>query len=85
MSEVQLLRAAVERSLTAAADEIFRLLERTVTEYEDEVRRLKQQNQLKQKLLDAAWNPQVLLNAGGLFTLNTFETDFEPKVHSFVF
>ncbi|XP_029981973.1 zinc finger protein 771-like isoform X2 [Sphaeramia orbicularis] len=69
MPTVQMLRAAVEQSLSAAAEDIFKLLERTVTEYEDQVRHLKQENELKQKLLDAAWNPRVLINAGGVHQL----------------
>ncbi|KAM3866210.1 zinc finger protein ZIPIC-like [Diretmus argenteus] len=36
MSRVQMLRAVVEQRLTAAVEEIFGLVERTIAEYEEE-------------------------------------------------
>ncbi|XP_041664476.1 gastrula zinc finger protein XlCGF26.1-like [Cheilinus undulatus] len=44
MSKVQGLRSLVNQRLTAAAEEIFGLFERTITEYEEEICRLRQNN-----------------------------------------
>ena len=46
MSKVQTLRVVVKQRLTAAAEEIFELFERTIAEYEEELCR-------QRKLLDA--------------------------------
>ncbi|XP_055077182.1 zinc finger protein 773-like isoform X2 [Periophthalmus magnuspinnatus] len=48
------LRAQVTERLTAAADEICALFERTIAEYEEELSRSKEENQRKQRLLDSA-------------------------------
>ncbi|KAK7918777.1 hypothetical protein WMY93_010061 [Mugilogobius chulae] len=55
------LRALVQERLTAAADEIFALFERTIAEFEEELRRSKEENQKKQELLEAVLNPRVVL------------------------
>ncbi|XP_031732023.1 zinc finger and SCAN domain-containing protein 12-like isoform X2 [Anarrhichthys ocellatus] len=55
MSKVQMLRSFVNQRLTAAAEEIFGLFERTITEYEEE-------NERQRKLLDAVFNPQLRLH-----------------------
>ncbi|XP_072302855.1 uncharacterized protein [Eucyclogobius newberryi] len=58
------LRALVNARLTAAAEDIFALFERTIAEYEEELRRSKEKER-KQELLDSAVNPRVeLLTAG---------------------
>ncbi|XP_045913700.1 zinc finger and SCAN domain-containing protein 20-like [Micropterus dolomieu] len=54
MSEVQVLRAA--------AEEIFGLFERTISEYERELCRSKEENQRHRKLLDAVFQPEVRLH-----------------------
>uniref|UniRef100_A0AAV2KAD6 Uncharacterized protein n=1 Tax=Knipowitschia caucasica TaxID=637954 RepID=A0AAV2KAD6_KNICA len=54
MSKGQTLRALVTERLCAAADEIFALFERTITEYEEEIHQYKAENQRKQMLLDSA-------------------------------
>ncbi|KAJ0032855.1 hypothetical protein NQD34_002936 [Periophthalmus magnuspinnatus] len=56
------LRALVTERLTAAADEIFALFERTIAEYEEELSRSKEENQRKQRLLDSTLSPQVRLH-----------------------
>ncbi|XP_028440253.1 zinc finger and SCAN domain-containing protein 2-like [Perca flavescens] len=61
MSKVQMLRAFVNQRLTAAAEEIFELFERTIAEYEEELGRSKEENERQQKLLDAVFNPQLRL------------------------
>ncbi|XP_055083989.1 zinc finger protein 32-like [Periophthalmus magnuspinnatus] len=56
MSKGQTLRALVNERLTAAAEEIFALFERTIAEYEEELCRSKEENQRKQELLDSVLN-----------------------------
>ncbi|XP_042291772.1 zinc finger protein 436-like isoform X1 [Thunnus maccoyii] len=62
MSKVQMLRASVTQRLTAAAEEIFVLFERSIAEYEEELSRSKEENERQRKLLDAAFNPQLQLH-----------------------
>lgn len=57
MSKGETLRALVNERLTVAAQEIFALVEKTIAEYEDELRRSKEENQRKQQLLDKALAP----------------------------
>ncbi|XP_033491593.1 uncharacterized protein LOC117262646 [Epinephelus lanceolatus] len=59
MSKVELLRSLVCERLTAAAEEIFGLVERTIAEYEEELCRSNQENERQRKLLDAVLKPQV--------------------------
>ncbi|XP_072304706.1 uncharacterized protein [Eucyclogobius newberryi] len=49
----QTLRVLVNARLTAAAEEIFALFERTTAEFEEELRRSREENQRKQELLDS--------------------------------
>ncbi|XP_053190767.1 oocyte zinc finger protein XlCOF7.1-like [Scomber japonicus] len=62
MSKVQMLRASVNQRLTAAAEEIFVLFERTIAEYEEELSRSKEENKRQRKLLDAVFKPQLQLH-----------------------
>ena len=62
MSKVQTLRVVVKQRLTAAAEEIFELFERTIAEYEEELCR-------HRKLLDAVFQPRVQLHRTGRFCL----------------
>ncbi|XP_062291782.1 oocyte zinc finger protein XlCOF7.1-like [Scomber scombrus] len=62
MSKVQMLRASVNQRLTAAAEEIFVLFERTIAEYEEELSRSKEENERQRKLLDAVFKPQLHLH-----------------------
>ncbi|XP_055019964.1 uncharacterized protein LOC129411849 isoform X2 [Boleophthalmus pectinirostris] len=66
MSKSQTLRALVNERLTAAAEEIFGLFERTIAEYEEEVCRSKEENQRKQELLDSVLSPRVVLLRAGV-------------------
>ncbi|XP_078107827.1 uncharacterized protein LOC144518788 [Sander vitreus] len=52
MSSVECLREFVTERLTAAAEEIFRLVENTVVEYEEEIAR-------QRRLLDVVWKPEI--------------------------
>ncbi|GLD49870.1 zinc finger protein OZF-like isoform X3 [Lates japonicus] len=54
MSSVQYLKEFINQRLTAAAEEIFRVLEKTIVEYEDVVDR-------QRKLLDNVWKPEMAL------------------------
>ncbi|XP_059195191.1 zinc finger protein 436-like [Centropristis striata] len=55
MSTVETLRQFVSERLTAAAEEIFGVLEKTLVVYEDEIDR-------QRKLLDIFWKPQIKLH-----------------------
>ncbi|KAK7944487.1 hypothetical protein WMY93_000215 [Mugilogobius chulae] len=61
MSKNQTLRALVNERLTAAADEIFALFEKTIAEYEKELCFYKEQKQKDQELLDSVLNSKVVL------------------------
>nr|XP_033933545.1 zinc finger E-box-binding homeobox 1-like isoform X1 [Pseudochaenichthys georgianus] len=52
------LLSLVKQRLTAAAEDIFVLFERTIAEYEEELSRSKQENERHRKLLDAVLQPQ---------------------------
>ncbi|XP_078112507.1 uncharacterized protein LOC144521776 isoform X4 [Sander vitreus] len=79
MTKVQMLRALVEQRLTAAAEEIFGLFERTIAEYEEELCRSKEENERQQKLLDAVFNPQLRLHRAELPQQHVCK---EEEVHS---
>ncbi|XP_078123375.1 uncharacterized protein LOC144528575 [Sander vitreus] len=66
MCKVQMLRALVEQRLTAAAEEIFGLFERTIAEYEEELCRSKEENERQRELLDAVFNPQLRFHRAAL-------------------
>lgn len=59
MSSVQRLRVFVNERLTAAAEEIFRVFEQTVVEYEKEISR-------QRKLLDVLLKPDIKLQRIGM-------------------
>ncbi|XP_074543352.1 uncharacterized protein LOC141803288 [Halichoeres trimaculatus] len=59
MFQVQTLRGFINQRLSAAAEEIFELFERTIAEYEEQLCRAKEENQRQKKLLDAGFNPQL--------------------------
>ncbi|KAK7907700.1 hypothetical protein WMY93_016312 [Mugilogobius chulae] len=61
-SEVDFVRALVSERLTAAAEEIFVLVKRTIVEYEEELCRFKEENQRKQQLLDSLLSPQLCIH-----------------------
>nr|XP_020481076.1 uncharacterized protein LOC109974946 [Monopterus albus] len=55
MSSVQHLREFVTERLTAAAEEIFGVFEKTIVEYEEEIER-------QRRLLDIVWKPEIRLH-----------------------
>ncbi|KAM6917348.1 uncharacterized protein PEZ65_013167 [Lycodopsis pacificus] len=79
MSKVQMLRCFVNQRLTAAAEEIFGLFERTIAENEEELSRLKEQNEQQQKLLDAVYNPEVRTQRAHVQQLLVVKEEVPPE------
>ncbi|XP_030002792.1 zinc finger protein 771-like [Sphaeramia orbicularis] len=77
--KVQILRSLVEQRLTAAAEEIFGLFERTIAEYEEELCRTKEENQRQRQILDCVWNPRVLLHKTDVQQLSVVEEAVPPE------
>jgi len=59
MSTVENMRNFVNERLTAAAEEIFRVFEKAIVEYEEEVDR-------QRRLLDIVWKPVIKLHRTGV-------------------
>lgn len=59
MASVQCLREFVNERLTAAAEEIVSVFEKTIVDYEKEINR-------QRRLLAVVWKPQVKLHRTGL-------------------
>ena len=59
MSSVQYLRELMNERLTAAAEEIFRVFQKTIVDYEKEIDR-------QRRLLDIVWKPEIKLHRTGL-------------------
>ncbi|XP_044233092.1 zinc finger protein 271-like isoform X5 [Thunnus albacares] len=55
MSSVECLRELINERLTAAAEEIFRVFQKTIVEYEEEIDR-------QRRLLDIVWKPEIKLH-----------------------
>nr|XP_033465291.1 zinc finger and SCAN domain-containing protein 21-like isoform X3 [Epinephelus lanceolatus] len=79
MSKVQMLRALVKQRLTAAAEEIFGLVERTIAEYEEELCRSKEENERQRKLMDAVFNPQLRLHRADAQQLLVVKEEVPPE------
>ncbi|KAM6942384.1 uncharacterized protein PEZ65_004265 [Lycodopsis pacificus] len=79
MSKVQMLRCLLNQRLTAAAEDIFGLFERTIAEYEEEVSALKEQNERQRKLLDAVYNPQLRLHRADVQQLLVVQEEVPPE------
>ncbi|XP_054645873.1 gastrula zinc finger protein XlCGF57.1-like [Dunckerocampus dactyliophorus] len=62
MCKVQMLRALMEQRLNAAVEDIFRLIERTIAEYEEELSRTKEEKERQREQLDAALKDNVGLH-----------------------
>lgn len=58
MSSFDYLKAFVSERLTAAAEEIFGVLKKTIVEYEEEIDR-------QRKMLDDFWKPEIKLKRRG--------------------
>ncbi|XP_029284283.1 zinc finger protein 3 homolog [Cottoperca gobio] len=81
MCKVQMLRALVKQRLTAAAEEIFVLFERTIAEYEEELCRSKEENERQRKLLDAVLKPQLRLHRADVQQLLLVREKVPPEQH----
>ncbi|XP_015254079.1 PREDICTED: uncharacterized protein LOC107100190 isoform X2 [Cyprinodon variegatus] len=57
MGSVQPLREFIRQRLTAAAEEIFSEVEKTIIQYEEEINR--------QRLLDISWRPRISSQSAG--------------------
>ncbi|XP_041664480.1 gastrula zinc finger protein XlCGF57.1-like [Cheilinus undulatus] len=79
MSKVQMLRSLVNQRLTAAAEEIFELFERTIAEYEEQLSRSIEEKNRQQKLLDVVLNPEVLLYRSDVQQLVLRKAEVLPK------
>uniref|UniRef100_A0A671UAE7 C2H2-type domain-containing protein n=1 Tax=Sparus aurata TaxID=8175 RepID=A0A671UAE7_SPAAU len=79
MSKVQILRSLVKQRLTAAAEEICALFERTIAEYEEELCRSTEQNQRHRNLLDSALTPQLRLHRADVQRLLFGQKKVSPK------
>ncbi|XP_076610720.1 uncharacterized protein LOC143335305 [Chaetodon auriga] len=79
MAKVQMLRALVRQRLTAAAEEIFGLFERTIAEYEEELCRSKEENERQRKLLDAVFQPRLRIHRADVQQLLVSEEEDPPE------
>ncbi|XP_037622263.1 zinc finger protein 771-like isoform X3 [Sebastes umbrosus] len=79
MSKVEMLRAFVNQRLTAAADEIFELFERTIAEYEEELEFSSRENHRQRKLLDAVLHPEVRLHRADVQQLLVVNEEVPPE------
>ncbi|KAK6300050.1 hypothetical protein J4Q44_G00300830 [Coregonus suidteri] len=66
MAKISLLRVLLNERLTAAADEIFGAVEKTVAEYQEEITRSKEENEKLRKLLDIVLKPVIKLHRADL-------------------
>ncbi|XP_038581224.1 gastrula zinc finger protein XlCGF57.1-like isoform X1 [Micropterus salmoides] len=74
-----MLRGFINQRLTAAAEEIFGLFERTISEYEEELCRSKEENQRHRKLLDAVFQPEVRLHRADVQQLLVSKEEVPPE------
>ncbi|XP_030002778.1 zinc finger protein 454-like [Sphaeramia orbicularis] len=77
--KAQILRSLMEQRLTAAAEEIFGLFERTIAEYEEELCRTKEENQRQRQILDCVWNPTVLIHKTDVQQLSLVKEEVPPE------
>ncbi|XP_071062089.1 uncharacterized protein [Pseudochaenichthys georgianus] len=78
MSKVQMLLSLKKQRLTAAAEEIFALFEKTIAEYEEELSLSKEENKRLQKLLDAVLQPQLRIPRADVQLLVVVKEEFLP-------
>ena len=65
MALLQTLKSLVNQRLSAAAEEIFWVVGRILTEYEEEAFHIKQETDRKRRLLDMVLQPIVKLHRAG--------------------
>ncbi|XP_071060574.1 zinc finger and SCAN domain-containing protein 31-like [Pseudochaenichthys georgianus] len=78
MSKVQMLLSLKKQRLTAAADEIFALFEKTIAELEEELSLSKEENERLQKLLDAVLQPQLRIHRADVQLLVVVKEELLP-------
>ena len=69
-----MLLSLKKQRLTAAAEDIFALFEKTIAEHEEELSLSKEENKRLQKLLDAVLQPQLRIHRAGMFPLPLINT-----------
>ncbi|KAM6974320.1 uncharacterized protein LKV04_015960 [Tautogolabrus adspersus] len=69
----------LDDDLSEAPEETFELFEKRIAEYEEELRHLKEENERKQKLLDAAFNSEVRLHRADIQLLMVRNEEFPPE------
>ncbi|XP_063754326.1 gastrula zinc finger protein XlCGF26.1-like isoform X1 [Eleginops maclovinus] len=79
MSTVQMLLALKKQRLTAAAEDIFVLFEKTMAEYEEELCRSKEKNERLQKLLDSVVQPQLRIRKADVQQLVVVTEEVLPE------
>ncbi|XP_041664789.1 zinc finger protein 502-like [Cheilinus undulatus] len=79
MSTVQILRCLVNQRLTAAAEEVFEMFERTIADYEEKLRRSREENHRQQKLLSAVYNPEIHLDTADVEQLMVRKEEVLPE------
>ncbi|XP_071060567.1 zinc finger protein 391-like [Pseudochaenichthys georgianus] len=78
MSKVQMLLSLKKQRLTAAAEEIFALFEKTIAELEEELSLSKEENERLQKLLDAVLQPQLRIHSADVQLLEVVKEEVLP-------
>ncbi|XP_033973088.1 gastrula zinc finger protein XlCGF26.1-like [Trematomus bernacchii] len=73
------LLSLVKQRLTAAAEDIIVLFERTIAEYEEELSRSKQENERHRKLLDAVLQPQLQIHRADVQQLVVVKEEVPPE------
>lgn len=66
MSKLQLLNVFLTKRLTAVAVEIYVEVEKTITEYQDEISSSKEEIKRLRRLLDLVFSPEIKLHRAGL-------------------
>ncbi|XP_059196809.1 zinc finger protein 514-like [Centropristis striata] len=73
MASVEYLRGFVNERLTAAAEEIFGVFQKTIIEYEEKINH-------QRKLLDVVWEPKINLQNTELLQQQIFKEEEEVEV-----
>ena len=77
MALLQTLKSFVNERLSTAAEEICVVVERIITEYEDQAFSSKQQIEQQQRILDAVLKPDIKLHKTGSYSRLTTNTGVE--------
>ncbi|XP_071058568.1 zinc finger protein 32-like [Pseudochaenichthys georgianus] len=78
MSRVKMLLSLKKQRLTAAAEDIFALFEKTIAELEEELSLSKEENERLQKLLDAVLQPQLRIHRADVQLLVVVKEELLP-------